>query len=74
MSDIIDRTRKNTMYQFTIDQTVRTTEYFYPEFSISKFMSNLGGILGLWLGIGAMQFLDLLIAGFEYIKSAFHKI
>ena len=34
---------------------VTITEYYVPEFSISTFVADLGGLLGLWLGVGAVQ-------------------
>ena len=37
------------------DDKVTITEYYVPEFSISTFVANLGGSLGLWLGVGAVQ-------------------
>ena len=37
------------------DDEVTITEYYVPEFSISTFVANLGGSLGLWLGVGAVQ-------------------
>ena len=37
------------------DQTVDITEYYYPEFSLADFLSTIGGILGLWLGVGVVQ-------------------
>ena len=51
---IIDSYERSFIY-FNIDQTVDITEYFYPEFSISNFLSSVGGSLGLWLGIGVVQ-------------------
>ena len=41
-----------------IDQEVTITESYIPEFSISTFVADLGGSLGLWLGVGAVQLLS----------------
>ena len=41
-------------FDLTIKQ-VSVTEYYYPEFSLPDFLSNLGGTLGLWLGVGVLQ-------------------
>ena len=49
----------------TFDQTVDISEYYYPEFSVSDFLSSLGGSLGLWLGIGMAQigaYLNIVLA------------
>ena len=40
----------------TFEQKVPTTESFYPSISIYKLFAELGGTLGLWLGVGAVQF------------------
>lgn len=44
-----------TTFSIQIDQTVSVTEYYYPDFSIVDFLANLGGSLGLWLGLGVLQ-------------------
>ena len=41
-----------------IDQEVTITESYIPEFSVSTFIADLGGSLGLWLGVGAVQLLS----------------
>ena len=40
-----------------IDQNVVTTEYYIPSFSLAIFIADLGGSLGLWLGVGVVQIL-----------------
>ena len=44
---------------FTINDQVEVTESYIPEFSISVFLGQLGGSLGLWLGVGAVQLLNI---------------
>ena len=44
---------------FIINQQVEVTESYIPEFSVSTF---LGGSLGLWLGVGVVQLLNLGVA------------
>ena len=43
---------------FTFNQKVSVTESYIPEFSLSTFFASLGGSLGLWLGVGAVQLLS----------------
>ena len=45
----------NTWIEFTFDQTVTVTRSFNPEISLTKFFADLGGSLGLWLGVGMLQ-------------------
>ena len=49
--------KERSMIVLTFDQTVETTEYFYPEFDdlFADFLSSLGGSLGFWLGVGVVQ-------------------
>ena len=44
---------------FTINDQVEVTESYIPEFSISVFLGQLGGSLGLWLGVGAVQLINI---------------
>ena len=38
-----------------INQKVRTKESYIPPFSPALFIADLGGSLGLWLGVGVVQ-------------------
>ena len=40
-----------------INQNVVTTESYIPNFSLATFIADLGGSLGLWLGVGVVQIL-----------------
>ena len=41
---------------------VMVTYNYYPEFSLVEALASLGGSLGLWLGLGVLQLLQLLLA------------
>ena len=53
------RKSRATMFQLQFEDSVDITEFYYPEFSITNFLSNIGGSLGLWLGLGVLQFTDI---------------
>ena len=40
---------------------VMVTYNYYPEFSLVEALASLGGSLGLWLGLGVLQLLQLLL-------------
>ena len=44
--------------KLSIKDTIVITKHFYPPLSIMTLFSSLGGVLGLWLGMGIMQILD----------------
>ena len=62
-----------TAFMITFDQTVEITEAFYPSLSISELFSDLGGTLGLWLGVGLLQICFNVTDFTFYIKSIFLK-
>ena len=49
------RTKNMFKIDLTLNQNVIITEAYIPEFSVSSFFASLGGALGLWLGVGAVQ-------------------
>ena len=50
------------------DDEVAITEFYIPEFSISTFVADLGGSLGLWLGVGAVQIFGSVVDIITWIK------
>ena len=52
---------KSSLITFTLNQKVEITESYIEKFSVASFFADLGGSLGLWLGVGAVQ---LLMNGF----------
>ena len=55
----------------SINQEVTVTESYIPEFSFANFMADLGGSLGLWLGVGAVQIITAGAAALTWIKRIF---
>ena len=45
----------HTQLAFLIDDTVEITEYRYAGLNFSKLCAEIGGALGLWLGLGIIQ-------------------
>ena len=45
----------------TFSRTVDTTIHDFPLFSLTAFLSSLGGSLGLWLGLSVLGIIDILI-------------
>ena len=54
---------------FTFRQSLTVREYFFPEFSISEFLSSMGGALGLWLGLGVLQLATNIVMVAKWIKA-----
>ena len=57
----------------TFDQTVEISESFYPSLSIAELFSDMGGTIGLWLGVGLLQICFYFVDFTFYIKSMFLK-
>ena len=45
----------DTLFDFTLDQSVTVTESYYPDPSLTTLLAEIGGSLGLWLGVGIVQ-------------------
>ena len=46
-------------FSFSFNQKVDVTESHIPEFSVSIFLAELEGSLGLWLGVGVVQLISM---------------
>lgn len=64
---------KPTTFELTFDQRVSTTKSFYPDPSITNLFSELGGSLGLWLGLGLLQLCVTFINIVKYITENIKK-
>ena len=51
---------KDSTIDITFTRTVTVSKTDFPQFSIVKFLSALGGSIGLWLGLGVIQMLEIL--------------
>ena len=60
--------RKRTVFAFTIDQTVIITESFFPKFKLPIFLSDTGGAVGLWLGLGMVQLIQYLVTADQMVR------
>ena len=47
---------------------MQVTKTSIVPFSIVDFFSGIGGILGLWLGLGALQLIELIMRGVRWIS------
>ena len=43
---------------FVFHRDVTITESYIPDFSYAGFLAEVGGTLGLWLGVGAVQLIE----------------
>ena len=52
----------------TFDQEITITKSYYAPVSFTKLFSDLGGSLGLWLGMGSLQLIYYALDIIDYIK------
>ena len=53
------------MLTLSFDDTVEITEYKYASLNFTKLCAEIGGALGLWLGLGIIQ---LFHEGLDLVK------
>ena len=65
-----DKHEHAAVSQYTIDivfdHNISITVFYFPDFSFAEFLSLLGGSMGLWLGAGVLQIVDVLIRNVWY--------
>ena len=50
-----------TVFDLTFSQVVTRTTFNFPLFQWTDYFSGLGGLMGLWLGLGVSQLLSMVI-------------
>ena len=50
--------KTHSSFFLTLDQTVTITETRFPQLDVAKLFAELGGTLGLWLGLGVIQMIS----------------
>ena len=70
-SRLIEKRKRKlaNVIKIDLDPLVETTESYYPEFSLSGFLADCGGSLGLWMGLGAVQLISSAVDFFSMLKS-----
>ena len=66
-----EKTEKNSKYSkidIAFSDTVTVTKNVFPKFNPAEFLSELGGSMGFWLGLGVVQTLELV---FGFVRRAF---
>ena len=62
LNKLVTEKWSQTMVEVMFSDKVMVTYNYYPEFSLVEALASLGGSLGLWLGLGVLQLLQLLLA------------
>lgn len=47
------------------------TESFYPPISLGQLISDFGGVLGFWLGVGVLQMGGYIVTLIDKLKDVF---
>lgn len=66
LASFLGETLRNKNYSeivLTLSETVSVTTTSYPEFRLGVALAEVGGAMGLWLGLGVLQILDTLTRG-----------
>ena len=63
----------NTQFTLSIDDTVEVTEYRYFGLDFAKICAEIGGALGLWLGLGIIQLIHEALGVVRRLKQIFNK-
>ena len=53
---------KKSRIDITFSNKVVITVTYFPRFSIASFMSELGGSMGMWLGLGVVQTMEKMLS------------
>ena len=53
--------RNHSSIVISFNKEVTVTRIGFSEFNFPTFLADLGGSIGLWLGLGVVQLLELLI-------------
>ena len=62
----------HTTFDLTFAQIVTIVNSDFPKFDWTKFFSDLGGSMGLWLGLGMVQFFGAIFAfGFKFCSTRY---
>ena len=61
-----------SIFALFVNPEVTLTESYIPEFSFSTFVADLGGSLGLWLGVGAVQIMSSGVIVVNWIQTKKH--